>query len=237
MGIVELENEIRDIKACAYDLNGEYAKLTQRIEAVVEEMKKLKETSKEETIQIPTPEENKEEVPSTEAAQEIAAIVTPIVNNPSENVVEIPQNDGTKEVVQEAVPGPQELDQTPLSPVGIEITKDETKQVFIKQKGDPAKAILITSVQSKKLKDSKEEQKAKTFGETIESENKPIAEQAVVTTPIISENTVVPVDSKQALQQEIATMTAELAQTTDEATANKLHADLKELTKRYEVAS
>ena len=39
------------------------------------------------------------------------------------------------------------------------------------------------------------------------------------------------------LQQEIATMTAELAQTTDEATANKLHEDLKELTKRYEVAS
>ena len=236
MGIVELENEITDIKACAYDLNSEYAKLTQRIEAVVEEMKKLKETSKEETIQIPTPEENKEEVPSTEAAQEITAIVTPIVNNPSEKVVKIPQNDDTKDVVQEAVPGPQELDQTPLSPVGIDITKDETKQVFIKQTVDPAKAILITTVQSKKLKDSKEEQKAKTFGETIESENKPIAEQAVVT-PIISENAVAPVDSKQALQQEIATMTAELAQATDEATANKLHEDLKELTKRYEVAS
>ena len=72
MGIEELEKELKELKAFAYDLNGEYVKLTQRIDEVTKEIKKLKENPKEEinqeVIQIPTPEVE-EQVVSEEAAQ------------------------------------------------------------------------------------------------------------------------------------------------------------------------
>ena len=47
MSIEKLENELKELKAYAYDLNSEYAKFTQRIDAVAEEIKNLKENGKE----------------------------------------------------------------------------------------------------------------------------------------------------------------------------------------------
>ncbi len=234
MGIAELENEIKDIKACAYDLNRDYAKLTQRIEIVAEEMKKLKETSKEETIQIPTSEVNKEEVSSTETVQETSAVVTPIFNNTSESVVVIPQNEEVKEGVQDAVPGPQELDQTPLSPVGIEMDKDETKQVYMKKDDAQAKAIIINLKQGENLRTSKEEQKKEIFDTSIENEDKQVAGQAVVT-PIVSSNVVAPVvETAEELSRQLEEHFEELNNAKNEEEANQKTSEIVEIQKKLE---
>ena len=63
MAIEELEQELKDLKAYAYDLNNEYAKFSARIDDMVEEIKKLKEN--ENTIQ----QENSIEMPETVITQ------------------------------------------------------------------------------------------------------------------------------------------------------------------------
>ena len=210
MGIEELEKELKELKAFAYDLNGEYVKLTQRIDEVTKEIKKLKENTKEEinqeVIQIPTPEVE-EQVVSEEAAQvseteqEISeevstevvqenvvaepTVVTPIVQNEEVQVAPV-QEENT-----EAVPGPQVLDQSPLTPVGIELPKEEN-QVFMKVDSNEPRAIMITSFQSEKLKKSKDVNKSLVIdGVAVATEEQqvelPKTDETAVITPIVQQ--------------------------------------------------
>ena len=211
MGIEELEKELKELKAFAYDLNGEYVKLTQRIDEVTKEIKKLKENPKEEinqeVIQIPTPEVE-EQVVSEEAAQvseteqEISeevstevvqenvvaepTVVTPIVQNEEVQVAPV-QGENT-----EVVPGPQVLDQSPLTPAGVEIPKEEN-QVFMKVDSNEPRAIMITSFQSEKLKKSKDVNKSLVIdGVAVATEEQqqvelPKTDEAAVVTPIVQQ--------------------------------------------------
>lgn len=210
MGIEELEKELKELKAFAYDLNGEYVKLTQRIDEVTKEIKKLKENTKEEinqeVIQIPTPEVE-EQVVSEEAAQvseteqEISeevstevvqenvvaepTVVTPIVQN--EEVQLAPVQGENNEVV----PGPQVLDQSPLTPAGVEIPKEEN-QVFMKVDSNEPRAIMITSFQSEKLKKSKDVNKSLVIdGVAVATEEQqvelPKTDETAVVTPIVQQ--------------------------------------------------
>ena len=210
MGIEELEKELKELKAFAYDLNGEYVKLTQRIDEVTKEIKKLKENTKEEinqeVIQIPTPEVE-EQVVSEEAAQvseteqEISeevstevvqenvvaepTVVTPIVQNEEVQVAPVQGENN------EVVPGPQVLDQSPLTPAGVEIPKEEN-QVFMKVDSNEPRAIMITSFQSEKLKKSKDVNKSLVIdGVAVAAEEQqvelPKTDETAVVTPIVQQ--------------------------------------------------
>ena len=210
MGIEELEKELKELKAFAYDLNGEYVKLTQRIDEVTKEIKKLKENTKEEinqeVIQIPTPEVE-EQVVSEEAAQvseteqEISeevstevvqenvvaepTVVTPIVQNEEVQVAPVQEENN------EVVPGPQVLDQSPLTPAGVEIPKEEN-QVFMKVDSNEPRAIMITSFQSEKLKKSKDVNKSLVIdGVAVATEEQqvelPKTDETAVVTPIVQQ--------------------------------------------------
>ena len=210
MGIEELEKELKELKAFAYDLNGEYVKLTQRIDEVTKEIKKLKENTKEEinqeVIQIPTPEVE-EQVVSEETAQvseteqEISeevstevvqgkvvaepTVVTSIVQNEEVQVAPV-QEENT-----ETVPGPQVLDQSPLTPVGVELPKEEN-QVFMKVDSNEPRAIMITSFQSEKLKKSKDVNKSLVIdGVAVATEEQqvelPKTDETAVVTPIVQQ--------------------------------------------------
>ena len=130
MGIEELEKELRDLKAYAYDINNEYAKLKERIDAVTEEIKKMKEngTSLENTevtvineeAEVPqetavvTPVENSEE-----QVQETTEVI-PQVNEVQETAVVTP-TDNSEEQVQETtevIPQANDLEEsTVVTPV------------------------------------------------------------------------------------------------------------------------
>lgn len=210
MGIEELEKELKELKAFAYDLNGEYVKLTQRIDEVTKEIKKLKENTKEEinqeVIQIPTPEVeeqvvSEEDAQVSEAEQEISeevstevvqenvvaepTVVTPIVQNEEVQVAPV-QGENT-----EVVPGPQVLDQSPLTPAGVEIPKEEN-QVFMKVDSNEPRAIMITSFQSEKLKKSKDVNKSLVIdGVAVATEEQqvelPKTDETAVVTPIVQQ--------------------------------------------------
>lgn len=189
MGIEELELELKNLKAFAYDLDGEYAKLKEKIDLITEEIKNLKENKQEEiksddVIELPTPEVSVVEIPENNDV---------VVEQSTEEVVQEPKTDvvvaqafetqevALPQVVQEETVattplivteevqpkeegiGAQELDQTPLTPTSIEEVKQPENTVVVKEDLNASKAILTTTTQAEKLRGSKEDQKAKVF--------------------------------------------------------------------------
>ena len=125
MGIEELEEELKETKAEAYDLNGKYIKLIQRIDAVTDEIEKLKENSNQKTIQS-------EDVIQEPVQEEVKAEVTPIQveNQISEEAVAIAEtvNENSEVPVEETT---ETAVVTPIAPQ--ENPVQETAEVVVPQ--------------------------------------------------------------------------------------------------------
>lgn len=206
MGIEELELELKNLKAFAYDLDGEYAKLKEKIDLVTEEINKLKETKQEEiknedVVELPTPEvsevagnvENNDTVveQTTEEVVQVPTTEAVIEQTPETQEVVLPQVEQetivttplivTEEVQQkEEGIGAQELDQTPLTPTNIEGVQQVENTVVVKGDLDAPRAILTTSMQAEKLRASKDNQKTSVF-EVAESSVSEVQQKEVNT--------------------------------------------------------
>ena len=315
MGIEELENELNNLKAFAYDLDRQYAELTKRIDAVTNEIKKIKEAEKEEVVEIQEDpvvaveentevveapveevvpvEENTEvvEAPVEEVApveentevvevpvEETSAPLIPVVEVPTEEVAPVAENvevpveetsaplipiveapvEENTEVVNSDVVSTQPLEQTPLTPVGIELPsedtpvekpEEETKEdehylvnnealVGINlpqiEKIDTSapRAIMINEAQAIKLGKSIETQERLALG----SENAPSEVVVEAASEQPTENTeVIPTESKEDLQNQINAMMEQLGQAKSEEEANDINNKISELNEKYKV--
>lgn len=177
MSIEELENELKKLKAYAYDLNSEYARFTQRIDAVTEEIKNLKENGKEveiknEDIVIPQVNETNDVVKMEESNNSTANDM----HNTNEelNSINLPttepiENNKTQEVEQDEIETQiqdpsKDIISTPLIPtVEIPQSQVETNEVsnknnviITKVDANLPKAIVTTVIQTDKLRKSEE---------------------------------------------------------------------------------
>lgn len=177
MSIEKLENELKELKAYAYDLNSEYAKFTQRIDAVAEEIKNLKENGKEVEIKnkdivIPQVNETNDVVKIEESNNSTANDM----HNTNEelNSINLPttepiENNKTQEVEQDEIETQiqdpsKEIISTPLIPtVEIPQSQVETNEVsnknnviITKVDANLPKAIVTTVIQTDKLRKSEE---------------------------------------------------------------------------------
>ena len=224
------------------------------------------EESKEEVVET-TEEKTNEEVVSennleqsqTEETPLIPVVGTnevntePVQEEVVENVAEQPQvevtplipvvevNEVNTEPVQEVhedVVNPQALEQTPLTPVGIEIpsaetnveVKEESNEVYNKVDSNAARAILINKSQSDKLKKSKDLNKSLVLGNTSEVKEEvqvelPKTEEAAAPViPIQPEN----VDDK---QKQLEAMVEQLGNAKTEEEANRINEEIAVLKK------
>ena len=176
MESIELNDELNGIKSDIGDLAVKYAAVIQRIAKFEEKLNQI-EMSKEEVVQnqsvvqIPTPDTNEEVVKtqeqvtpieqSTDASVQEAsvekAVITPLIQKGVDQALK------EEEKTVEAVPGPQELNQTPITPTVQEVQRD--KEVYIKEDNYQPKAILISPIQSEKLRGSKIKNKDDVLGE------------------------------------------------------------------------
>ena len=93
MNIEELERELKEVKAEAYDLNVNYTKLTQKISDIENEINNLKNNSKEDVtqetnetvVELPPKEENKEDSVELPQVEE-----TPVEEVKEEAVIPLP---------------------------------------------------------------------------------------------------------------------------------------------------
>jgi hypothetical protein len=253
MGIEELEIELRDLKAYAYDISNEYEKLKERIDEITEEIKKMKEngTSLENTEvvaaneEVVVPQETAVVTPvesGEEQVQETTEVI-PQANNLEETAVVTPVESSSEIQVDNApliqpieVPGTQPLAQEPLTPSVVETSNIVENVVYNKIDSYDAKAISTSEKQIANLRASKELQKelalkqnevAEQSGPVIEI---PTGEQAVVTglndaAPVVTE-------SPEDLEKQMNDMMTELATTTDEVRANELNNKLAELNEK-----
>ena len=221
MSIEELENELKDLKACAYDLNNEYNKLTQRIDSITQEIANIKkqaveEDKKEVVVEVPDVNQDtpKEEVPfqidNTEVTEE-NTVVTPlpvqeeVPNETDDNVVVTPVP--VQEEVKVDIPFSQELSQEPLTP-SIEIPSVSEKTVddtYIKADDNQPRAILVTALQGGNLRKS-----GQVGG--LEKTN--------------------PQEQLARLNKETEDLVMKLAATTTEEEANKINSQISENTKK-----
>ena len=161
-----------------------------------------------------------EEVPQTEETQAPVVSEEPVVQPEPEVSIPVVQPVETSEVVEQPKEegiGEQELDQTPLTPAGIEPTKYER--------------ISITGEQAAKLESSKEAQKAK----VLAAMNNTVVETPVVEQPVVANVTEVPapaVESSEDLERQMQEMVNELATVTDEAKATELNMKIAELNEK-----
>lgn len=177
MSIEELENELKKLKAYAYDLNSEYAKFTQRIDAVTEEIKNIKENGKEveiknEDIVIPQVNETNDVVKIEESNNSTANDM----HNTNEelNSINLPttepiKNNKTQEVEQDEIKTQiqdpsKDIISTPLIPT-VEISQSQVKTnevsnknnvIITKVDANLPKAIVTTVIQTDKLRKSEE---------------------------------------------------------------------------------
>ena len=165
------------------------------------------------------PEESSVELPTTEVVE------TPVVEEPvpekpvvpEEPSVELPTTEVVETpVVEEPVKedgiGTQELDQTPLAPVGVE-NENSSKKVIEKEDSVSDKAIIVTTNQNIKLERSKPEMEKKALGEQV-VENAPAAE------------------SKEEINKQLEAMFDQLRTTTDENVAKEINDKIGVLTKK-----
>lgn len=269
----KLENELKDLKAQAYDMDSAYAKYKQEMEQKIAELSnkiaEVKGNTNETVVETSNQQDTEmvenvvEQEPAvvennpviTPEEQQDAAVITPIGDNPEvssePNVVgtEVPVVENAPliqpevEEVKEEIPGPQQLEQTPLTPVGVAIpTVEETtteNKVVNKIDSTAPKAILINEEQNKKLRASKGLQESLVFENkeaTVESPvvQIPTVEQAVVT-PIVSESVPtqeVVAESKEEINKQLESMFEQLRTVTDETKANEINNQISVLTKK-----
>lgn len=190
-------------------------------------------------------------LPQVEEAQyqENSEAVTPIVENGesiqeevTEPIFNAPLIQPEVEV-QENIPGPQQLDQTPLTPAGMDIQNIQTEPVnnknFIKIDSNNSRAILMTSEQAQKSRASKDNQERMVMNNGDATElNSPVIEvptvEQVTTTPIVntSPTTEVVSESKEDINKQLEDMFEQLRSTTDEAKANEINNQISVLTKK-----
>lgn len=219
MSIEELENELKELKACAYDINGEYLKLTQKIDALTLEIKSIKEkedvqekpiSEVQENIEIPVVDDNvqiediqQDIVVIPEVSQADVILETPTeaqaVSVNDETVTPIVSNEEI-EPQGDVVPGPQVLNQEPLTPVGLEISNSNADVVYTKIDSNEPKAIMINALQSEKLRNSKVSNEAILFG----NDSDPVVEQSLELPKF--DNVVVDVPVVKTPEQEINEM-------------------------------
>lgn len=177
MSIEELENELKELKAYAYDLNSEYAKFTQRIDAVTEEIKNIKENGKEveiknEDIVIPQVNETNDVVKieeSNNSTENDMHNTNEELNSINLPITELIENNKTQEVEQDEIETQiqdpsKDIISTPLIPtVEIPQSQVETNEVsnennviITKVDANLPKAIVTTVIQTDKLRKSEE---------------------------------------------------------------------------------
>lgn len=177
MSIEKLENELKELKAYAYDLNSEYAKFTQRIDAVTEEIKNLKENGKEVEIKnkdivIPQVNETNDVVKMEESNNSTANDIhnaNEDLNSINLSTTEPIENNKTQEVEQDEIETQiqdpsKDIISTPLIPtVEIPQSQVETNEVsnknnviITKVDANLPKAIVTTVIQTDKLRKSEE---------------------------------------------------------------------------------
>lgn len=172
MSIKELENELKELKAYAYDLNSEYAKFTQRIDAVTEEIKNLKENGKEVEIKnkdivIPQVNETNDVVKMEESnnstandihnANEELTTTEPIENNKTQEVeqdeIETQIQDPSKDIISTPLIPTVEI---PQSQVETNEVSNKNNVIITKVDANLPKAIVTTVIQTDKLRKSEE---------------------------------------------------------------------------------
>ena len=148
------------------------------------------------------------------------AEVTPIATAVEETVSEI---------------APQQLDQTPLTPVGVEEEKSDVQ--YIKTDLNASKAILVSETQGTKLRKTIEQQKNMVFNsieektETITAEEKP----AEAIDSIVDSAQVAPLESKEDIDKQLQAMLEQLRVTTDEDKAAELNSRISELSEKAKI--
>lgn len=172
MSIKELENELKELKAYAYDLNSEYAKFTQRIDAVTEEIKNIKENGKEveiknEDIVIPQVNETNDVVKIEESNNSTAndihntneelTTTEPIENNKTQEVeqdeIETQIQDPSKDIISTPLIPTVEI---PQSQVETNEVSNKNNVIITKVDANLPKAIVTTVIQTDKLRKSEE---------------------------------------------------------------------------------
>ena len=172
MSIEKLENELKELKAYAYDLNSEYAKFTQRIDAVTEEIKNLKENGKEVEIKnkdivIPQVNETNDVVKMEESnnstandihnANEELTTTKPIENNKTQEVeqdeIETQIQDPSKDIISTPLIPTVEI---PQSQVETNEVSNKNNVIITKVDANLPKAIVTTGIQTDKLRKSEE---------------------------------------------------------------------------------
>lgn len=217
MNIEELEAREKDLKEEYFDIDERKAEIKEEIN-IIKNIKKEKLGQKEETNEN-TMEESSvvEEVVETPVeANTLEQVVesTPLVpivesnenqeqqEETTENVVEsqaevvppliptVENSEAQQEEKTEDVINPQSLEQTPLTPVEIEIPtadnveiKEENSEVYTKIDNNTPRAILTNISQSDKLRKSKELNKSIVLGSNSE-----VKEETPVELPKVEEN-------------------------------------------------
>ena len=172
MSIEKLENELKELKAYAYDLNSEYAKFTQRIDAVTEEIKNIKENGKEVEIKnkdivIPQVNETNDVVKMEESnnstandihnANEELTTTEPIENNKTQEVeqdeIETQIQDPSKDIISTPLIPTVEI---PQSQVETNEVSNKNNVIITKVDANLPKAIVTTVIQTDKLRKSEE---------------------------------------------------------------------------------
>lgn len=144
MGIEELEKELKELKAYAYDLNSEYAKFTQRIDAIADEIKNIKENGKEVEESNEVAVENEDvAIPQAEETSDVVVQIPEVEKQ--EEAVEIEENNNS--VSQDVDNTNEELNNINL-PTTDPIENNETQEVGQAQNEtqiqDPSKEIIST---------------------------------------------------------------------------------------------
>lgn len=250
----DMENAFAKYKQ---EMSQKISELSDKI-SQLKENDKVEENVVTESTPVIEPEIQKDALESIPVS-ETTPVIAPVIENPDVNVVPSIQSDVTEPVVsgtapvvenitepavvnlpliqpeveevKEEIPGPQVLDQTPLSPVGVEVqpVQDSSgdKKVFIKTDSNSPKAILFSEEQSKKSRSSKDVQANlvfKTDEVKVETSN-PVVEVPVAEQTGSSE-------SIESIEKQMADMMNELATTTDEVKANEINKNLAALNEK-----
>ena len=238
MDIEELKNELKELKATAYDLSVEYTKMTERISDVETKIKELKPSNEKNSIN----QENIEVPQVDNVSQDIVNI--PEIEKtivPAETIDETVQVEDVQPTVgniqEEVVPGPRVLDQSPLTPVGVEMSNSKENEVYIKADDNDPKALMTTTVQSDKLRKSLEANRNIKSGSDLSAINQeqqielPKIEEGVVTTPLIQSEE----RTSEDIQKQINAMVEQLPNAQNEEEANRINAEISKLNEEYKV--
>ena len=172
MSIEKLENELKELKAYAYDLNSEYAKFTQRIDAVTEEIKNKKENGKEVEIKnedivisqvnetndvVKIEESNNSTANDIHNTNEELTTTEPIENNKTQEVeqdeIETQIQDPSKDIISTPLIPTVEI---PQSQVETNEVSNKNNVIITKVDANLPKAIVTTVIQTDKWRKSEE---------------------------------------------------------------------------------